>query len=183
MGNPVTVADSRVTKRKKPKTLFFKMVKNHTTWRVQSMKTTSNLLLLLTFIISIFFTGCGLANSHYITYNFEKERVMVANVGAEMLNWTETYKNDVYGTILGTFEQTLTYSGKQGTVIKIFYREASNGFARPSFTQELTYDITGDPIVTFRNTKIKVVEATNSLIKFIVLESPAYKYKSGTKVQ
>lgn len=147
------------------------------------MKTILNFSLLLIFAFSILLVGCGLANSHYLTYNFEKEKVMVANVGAEMLNWTETYKNDVYGTVLGTFEQTLTYSGKQGMIIKIFYREASNGYSRPSFTQELTYDITTDPIVTFRNTKIRVVEATNSLIKFVVLESPAYKYKSGTKVQ
>ncbi|MCJ7647461.1 MAG: hypothetical protein MUP85_02500 [Candidatus Lokiarchaeota archaeon] len=132
---------------------------------------------------SVLFSGCGLANSHYLTYNFEKDKVMVANVGSEMLNWTETYKNDVYGTILGTFVQTLTYSGKQGKVIKIFYREESNGYARPSFTQELTYDITEDPIITFKNTKIQIVEATNSTIKFVVLECPAYQYKSGDKIK
>lgn len=134
-------------------------------------------------ILAVSFGACGLANSHYLMYNFEKDWVMVANVGAEMMNFTETYKNDVYGTVLSTFEQTLTYSGKQGNVIKIFYREVSNNFARPSFTQELTYDITDDPVITFRNTKIKVVEATNSTIKFIVLESPAFKYVSGAKIQ
>ncbi len=127
--------------------------------------------------------GCGMANSYYLTYNFEQDKVMIATVGSEMMNWTETYKNDVYGTIIGTFEQTLTYSGKQGMILKIFYREASNNYARPSFTQELTYDITDDPIITFRNTKIKVVEATNNAIKFIVLECPAFKYKSGSKIK
>jgi hypothetical protein len=132
--------------------------------------------------LAICFDACGLANSHYFTYNFERDKVMVANVGAEMINLTESVNNDVYGTVLGTFERTLTYSGRQGSVIKIFYREASNNFARPSFTQELTYDISNDPIITFRNTKIKVVEATNSLIKFIVLESPAYQYKPGQKI-
>ena len=132
---------------------------------------------------SILFFGCGLANSYYVTYNFDKDKVMVANVGSEMLNWTETYKNDVYGTIIGTFVQTLTYSGKQGMVIKIFYREESNGYARPSFTQELTYDITDDPIITFKNTRLKIVEATNSTIKFVVLECPVFKYKSGDKIK
>jgi hypothetical protein len=134
-------------------------------------------------IISVVFSGCGLANSYYLTYNFEKDKVMVANVGSEMLNWTETYKNDVYGTIKGTFVQTLTYSGKQGKVIKIYYREESNGYARPSFTQELTYDITDDQIITFKNTKIQIVEVTNSTIKFIVLECPSYQYKSGDKIK
>src|SRR3989339_172345 len=128
------------------------------------------------------FISCGLANSYYLTYNFEKNKVMVANVGSEMLNWTQTYKNDVYGTINGTFVQTLTYSGKQGKVIKIFYREESNNFARPSFTQELTYDISDVSTITFKNTKIQIVEATNNTIKFLVLESPAYQYNSGDKI-
>ena len=69
------------------------------------------ILCLVLFIL----TGCGLANSYFLTYNFEKNMVMVANVGAEMLNWTEIYKNDVYGNVKGKFEQTLTYSGKQLT--------------------------------------------------------------------
>ena len=50
--------------------------------------------LLLFLSVSILFFGCGLANSYYITYNFDKDMVMVANVGSEMLNWTETYKNE-----------------------------------------------------------------------------------------
>ena len=133
--------------------------------------------------LAFIFTGCGLANSNYITYNFEKDKVMVANVGAEMMNWTETRMNDVYKNVLATFEQTLTYSGKQGSVIKIFYRVASDGFSRPSFTQELTYDVTTDSLITFRNTKIRVEEVTNSTIKFTVLECPVFKYKSGDKLK
>lgn len=81
-----------------------------------------------------------------------------------------------------TFEMTLTYSGKQGQVIKIFYREASNGYARPSFTQELTYDINEDPVITFKNTKLRILEATNSVIKFTVLECPAFAHPSGSKI-
>jgi hypothetical protein len=138
-----------------------------------------NLLVALAVILS----GCWLVNSSYITYNFEKDVVMVANVGSEMLNWTETNKNDINGVANASFEQTLTYSGKQGTALKIFYREASNGYARPSFSQELTYDIAADSVITFRNTKIRVMEATNNTIKFIVLESPAYQYKSGDKIK
>jgi uncharacterized protein (UPF0333 family) len=130
----------------------------------------------------VFLTGCGLANSYYLTYNFEKDKVMVATVGSEMMNWTVVYKNDVYGTVKGTFVQTLTYSGKQGDVIKIYYREESNNYARPSFTQELTYDISSEKIITFRHTKIRVEEATNSEIKFTVLECPTFEHPSGAKV-
>jgi hypothetical protein len=134
-------------------------------------------------VLAIVLSGCGLANSHYLTYNFEKGAVMVANIGSEMMLWTDTYKNDVYGTIQGTFERALTYSGKQGNVIKIFYREVSNNFARPSFTQELTYDITSDSLLQFRNTEIKVVEVTNRMIKFVVSESPLFQWPNGSRIK
>jgi len=140
-------------------------------------------LILLLAVTPILLAGCGYANSYYLTYNFEKDKVMVATVGSEMMNWTEIYKNDVYGNIIGSFVMTLTYSGKQGNILKIYYREESNNYARPSFTQELTYDITDDPIITFRHTKIRIMEATNSEIKFTVLECPAFAHPSGEKEQ
>jgi len=146
------------------------------------MKAIRYLIFVLLLGCAIFMTGCGLANSYYLTYNFTKGEVQTATVGSEMLNWTLTYKNDVYGTILGTATQSLTYSGKQGMVIKIFYRETSNDIARPAFTQELTYDITDDRVITFRNTKIQIIEATNSTITFIVLECPAFEQPSGAKM-
>jgi hypothetical protein len=126
--------------------------------------------------------GCGLMNSRYLAYNFSRDQVLVANVGAEMIEVTEERKNDVYGTVLSKFESTLTYSGKEGTVIKIIYRESSDDFARPAFNQELTYDIADDKVITFRDTKIRILKATNSMIKFVVLESPAYTYQSGAKI-
>lgn len=143
------------------------------------MKTT---VIALLAVLAISFGVCGLT-SHYLTYNFEKDKVMAAIVGAVMLSATETYKDDVSGTVLETIETTFTYWGKQGKVIKIFYCEASDNFDRPPVTQELTYDITDDSIITFRNTRIRVLDATKSMIAFVVLESPAFKDKNGAKIQ
>jgi hypothetical protein len=108
---------------------------------------------------------------------------MVANVGSEMMNWTETKENDVHKNVLATCEQTLTYSGKQGSRLKIFYRGESNGYSRPSFTQELTYDIATDSVITFRKTRLWVKEDTNNEIKFVVLECPAFQYPNGGKIK
>lgn len=126
--------------------------------------------------------GCGLSNSEYFTYNFEKGKVMVANVGDEMLNMTKLRKNDISGAILSTFSSSLTYSGRQGTSLRVYYREESDNIARPAFTQELTYDIAQDSVLTFRKTKLRVTEASNNLIKFIVLESPAFQFENGAKL-
>lgn len=136
------------------------------------------------FIVVIFCLvyGCGTVNNLYQTRNFEKDITYDATVGSEIVIVTNIVKNDVYGTILNKSESTLTYSGKQGNVIKILYRESSSGYARPAFTQELTYDLNEDSVITFRNTKIKVIKATNNLIRYVVLESPSYKYKNGEKI-
>lgn len=125
-------------------------------------------------------SGCTF--SVYRMYNFSRGEVLTSNVGDVMIDVTDERKNDTNGNIESKFETTLTYSGKQGKIIKIFYREFSDNLARQAFTQDLTYDITEDKIITFRSTKIKVLSATNSRIKFIVLESPVYAHPSGDTV-
>lgn len=66
------------------------------------------------------------------------------------------------------FKQELIYNGKIGNTIKISYREFKNDFARPAFTQEIVYDLSESNVIGFKGMRIEVVEANNSLIKFIV---------------
>ncbi len=68
----------------------------------------------------------------------------------------------------GSFKQELIYNGKSQNTIKLSYREFKDDFARPAFTQELSYDLSEGKIIGFRGMKIEVLEATNSVIKFIV---------------
>ena len=128
-------------------------------------------------------SGCGLSNGIYINYNFNSGVEQTTTVGSPMLDIKAYCKNEVYGNIITSENQQLIYSGKTGTVIRITYREFSNLLARPAFSQDLTYDLSEDKIIAFRNTRIRIEEATNSNIRFVVLESPAYKYVSGTKVK
>ena len=64
------------------------------------------------------------------------------------------------------FKQELIYNGKSNNVVKISYREFVNDLARPSFTQEIVYDLTESNIIGFKGMTIEVIEATNTSIKY-----------------
>ncbi|PPK60240.1 hypothetical protein B0F89_12626 [Malaciobacter marinus] len=70
----------------------------------------------------------------------------------------------------GSFKYQLIYSGRDGNNIKIAYREFLNDMARAAFYQNLTYNLNESTIIRYKNIKIKVLEATNESIKYIVLE-------------
>jgi hypothetical protein len=132
--------------------------------------------------MAIILGGCGLANSIYLNYNFKSGIVLTTSVGSPMIDISEYCKNDVYGNVRESSTIQLIYSGKAGNIIRITYREFSNNLARPAFSQDLTYDLSESKRITFRSTVIEVKEATNSSITFVVLESPAYRYPSGSKI-
>jgi hypothetical protein len=67
-----------------------------------------------------------------------------------------------------SFKQELIYNGKSQNTIKLSYREFKDDFARPAFSQGLTYDLSEGKTIEFRGMKIEILEATNSGIKFIV---------------
>lgn len=70
-----------------------------------------------------------------------------------------------------SFQQTLIYSGKVGDKINIGYREFSNNFARPAFSNEVEYQLSESNIIGYRGCRIEVIEATNEYIKYRVLSN------------
>lgn len=68
----------------------------------------------------------------------------------------------------GSFRQEIVYNGKSKDMIKLQYREYKDDFARAAFYQELIYDLSESNEIGFKGMKIEVIEATNSVIKFIV---------------
>ncbi len=68
-----------------------------------------------------------------------------------------------------SYQYELVYVGLTGSTIRLMYREYSNNFARPAFSQDLTYDLSQSKIITFRSYRIRVLEATNDSLKFVVL--------------
>jgi hypothetical protein len=70
-----------------------------------------------------------------------------------------------------SFQQTLIYSGRIGSKIKIGYREFSNNLARPAFNNDVEYDLGESPVIGYKGARIEVLEATNEYIKYKVLRN------------
>lgn len=68
------------------------------------------------------------------------------------------------------FSKQLIYNGKAGNSIKFTYREFVNDLARPSFTQELQYDLSESNIIGFKGMRIEVINANNTNIRYKVIK-------------
>ncbi len=67
------------------------------------------------------------------------------------------------------FQQTLLYSGKTGDIITLSYREYANEMARPSFFNDVKYDLKESKIVGYRGSRIEIINADNTKITYKVL--------------
>jgi len=67
------------------------------------------------------------------------------------------------------FKAELIYNGVSKNTIKISYREFLRDMARPAFYQELNYDLDKSDLIQFKTFRIKVLNADNSTIRFVVL--------------
>jgi hypothetical protein len=70
-----------------------------------------------------------------------------------------------------SFQQTLIYSGKVGDKINIGYREFSGNMARPSFNNNVEYDLSQSMFIGYKGVKIEVLEANNQHIKYKVIQN------------
>jgi hypothetical protein len=69
-----------------------------------------------------------------------------------------------------SFRSQIIYSGITGNTVKAVYREFSNDYARPAFTQELQYNLDESNVISYKSIKIKIIKATNSEIEFSVVD-------------
>jgi hypothetical protein len=69
------------------------------------------------------------------------------------------------------FQQALLYTGKEGNVIKMTYREYSGNLSNLAFTVDVTYDLSESKTISFRGAKLEVIEATNTSIKYRVINN------------
>jgi len=70
-----------------------------------------------------------------------------------------------------SFKQELIYNGRLGDGLKFIYREFSGDMARPAFTQDIQYDLKTSNIIGFKNVKLEVISATNTVIKYKVISN------------
>lgn len=67
-----------------------------------------------------------------------------------------------------SFQQTLIYNGRSGSVIKIGYREFYGNRARPDFSNEVEYDLGLSKSIAYQGAEIEVIEADNVRIRYVV---------------
>ena len=83
-----------------------------------------------------------------------------------------TFKKTVADQVLpGSFRQELIYSGRVGDTVKFLYRELKDGYLRAPFTQEVTYDLKESNVIGFKGARMKVIEATNTKIRYQVTKT------------
>lgn len=70
-----------------------------------------------------------------------------------------------------SFQQTLIYSGKVGNKIRLGYREFSSNIARPAYNNDVEYDLNESNTVGYKGSRILVLEATNQIIKYKLLQN------------
>ena len=69
------------------------------------------------------------------------------------------------------FKQELIYNGRVDNHVKFLYRELSNNMMRAPFTQEVQYDLNDGNTIGFKGVRIEIIEATNTTLKYKVLNS------------
>ena len=101
---------------------------------------------------------------------------LTASVGSPIASWRWTvYRAYPARSMAGT----LLYSGTTGSVLRVSYREFAGplaggpSYARPAFTQDLTYDLTASREISFRDILIEIEEATPSQVKYRILRGPS----------
>lgn len=70
-----------------------------------------------------------------------------------------------------SFQQTLIYSGRVGDRINIAYRESSGSYARPAYSNDVEYDLSESDIIGYRGAEIRIIEATNTSITYLVIRN------------
>ncbi|MDP8238573.1 MAG: hypothetical protein P9X24_05755 [Candidatus Hatepunaea meridiana] len=88
-------------------------------------------------------------------------------------SWTEErlfQKSEYPSRSNRSFRSQIIYSGLTGNTIKAVYREFSNYYARPAFSQELQYNLDESKMITYRSIKIEIIKATNSYLEFRVVD-------------
>ena len=94
--------------------------------------------------------------------------IMLAD-GRKQLNRSEYTKRQFIEETSDDFEQTLIYTGAEGTLLRFTYREFSNNMARSAYTIDATYDIRTDKIIRFRGALIEVIKTDNQSITYKIL--------------
>jgi hypothetical protein len=91
------------------------------------------------------------------------------NAGYSMLKREEYEKKIITLDNQDTFEQTVLFTGTNGTNVMFSYREFTNNVARPAFTIDLSFDTRIDNLVRIKGARLEIVKYDNQSITYKLL--------------
>jgi hypothetical protein len=117
--------------------------------------------------------GCTAPYTPYLFTDYQIGAVDSANVGDVMLSASDgTLINEKSGTFIGMTREIL-YGGISGSVITVLYREYNvsleASYVRQAFSMPAQYDLSLSKDLTFRDNRIRVLDAGPAQVRFIVL--------------
>jgi len=68
-----------------------------------------------------------------------------------------------------SLRQQIEYMGKSGEVLEFTYSEFKDDMARSAFTRTFKVDLNEGSILNFKGAKVEIIEATNSGIKYKII--------------
>lgn len=67
------------------------------------------------------------------------------------------------------FKQEFIFNGRSGDELKFIYREISGNIMRAPFRQDVSYNLKDGKVIGFKGSRIEIIEASNTEIKYKVL--------------
>jgi hypothetical protein len=128
---------------------------------------------LLLFLPLTFLLSCGLANERFFVQDFKVGDIKECTVGQTMITEEAGMRNTVYKVKYDGYKWELVYSGKEGDILHVQYREyvitREGTLVKEGFAQQLTYDISESDVIAYKDVRLKVLEMTSSKLLFEVL--------------
>jgi hypothetical protein len=82
----------------------------------------------------------------------------------------KTVTKDIVLQSSNYFRQQLLYNGRSKDNVYFSYREFTNDMARPSYSQDLTFDISEDPVVGVKGARFEILKASNIEVSYKMLK-------------
>lgn len=101
--------------------------------------------------------------------------VLISSFGLVKIRKGDNYKSNTQMSIVKNlcsdcYNQELLFNGGKGSVLSFTYREFIGSIARPTFFQNVEYDIEKSKIIGFKGLRLKIIENTNTSIKYEILK-------------
>jgi len=69
------------------------------------------------------------------------------------------------------YQLEFIYGGKTGDILKFTYREFIGDIARPSFFQNIEYDVSVEKIIGFKGLRLKILDSSNTSLNYEILRN------------